>query len=166
MNGRVWRAVRNGVRAPMCVVATGVVLACGGGTPPTDPMPPAVTPILTSIAVTATSATVSVGGTLPLTAIPRDQLGRVMTATLTWRSGATAVATVSPFGVVAGVTAGSVTIQASAGTVTGSIAVTVTGPIAYVAGQSYFGRNGYIEYLAGNAQIGRASCRERVSPRV
>ena len=151
MSGRVWRTVRN--RVPASVAVAGVVLACGRGSSPTHPMSPAVTPILTSLAVTATSATVNVGGTLQLTATPRDQLGRVMTATLTWRSGATAVATVSTFGVVAGVTAGLVTIQASAGSVNGSIAVTVNGPISYVAGQSYPGRNGYIEYLAGNAPV-------------
>ncbi|MBL0169868.1 MAG: hypothetical protein IPP90_03915 [Gemmatimonadaceae bacterium] len=29
----------------------------------------------------------------------------------------------------------------------------VPGPIGYVAGQSYFGRNGYIEYIAGNAPV-------------
>ncbi|MEQ1691911.1 MAG: Ig-like domain-containing protein [Gemmatimonas sp.] len=129
----------------------GVTLSCGGGSSPTDT--PVVTPVLTSIAVTATSGTLPVGGTLQLTATPRDQLGHVMTATLTWTSSTSAVATVSSFGIVSGVSAGVATIQAASGSISGSIAVTVSAPISYVAGQSYFGRNGFIEYVAGNAPV-------------
>lgn len=130
-----------------------VTLSCGGGASPTDPPPPSVTPVLTSIAVTATSATLPVGGTLQLTATPRDQRGNVMTASLAWTSSASDVASVSSFGIVSGVRAGAATIQAASGSVSGSIAVTVSAPISYVAGQSYFGRNGYIEYVAGNAPV-------------
>ena len=118
-------------------------LSCGGEAP-TDTTPPPATPVLSSIAVTATSATLPIGGTLQLTATPRDQFGRSMSATLTWTSGTTSVASVSAFGVVSGVSAGSATISAASGAISGSISVSVSAPIVYVAGQSYLGRNGYI----------------------
>ena len=110
-------------------------------------------PVLTTIAVSSNGATLGVGRTLELTAIPRDQNGNVITATLTWTSNATSVATVTPFGVVTGIAVGIVAIQASAGAVSGSAVIQVTGARTYVAGQSYFGRNSYIEYVAGNAPV-------------
>jgi hypothetical protein len=140
------------LRSSRCVGLALAILSCGGEAP-TDTTPPAAAPVLSSIALTATSATLPVGGTLQLTATPRDQFGRPIGATLTWTSGSTSVASVSALGVVSGVGAGSTTISAASGAVTGSIAVIVSAPVTYVAGQSYLGRNGYIEYIAGNAPV-------------
>lgn len=129
-----------------------LLLSCGGGTTPPDTTP-VDPPALTRIDLTAPVSSVAIGGTLQLTATPRDQSGRVMTATLTWTSSAPAVATVTSTGLVTALTSGAATIQATSGTVSASLAITVTGPITFTAGQSYFGRNGYIEYIAGNAPV-------------
>ncbi len=129
-----------------------VLLSCGGGTTPTDTTP-ITPPALSRIDLTAPVSVMFVGGTLPLTATPRDQAGRIVTATLSWTSSAPSVATVTSTGLVTALTSGTTTIQATSGTISASLAITVTGPIAYTAGQSYFGRNGYIEYIAGNAPV-------------
>ncbi len=140
--------------ARMCTAALAIWLAaCGGGGSSGVITPPVVTPVLTSIVVSGGVTSVNVGRTLELTATPRDQNGNPISATLTWVSSAPSVATVSAFGVVTGVSAGSVTVQASAGAVNGSVAITVTAVPTYVAGQSYFGRNNYVEYVAGNAPV-------------
>ena len=128
-------------------------LSCGGGSTPTDTSPPVVTPVLTSIAVAGSSTSVVIGNTLQLTATPRDQLGRTMSVAVTWSSASPVVATVSSTGLVTGLASGTAAIQASSGSVSGSLIVSVSGPASYVAGQSYYGRNGYIEYVAGNAPV-------------
>jgi Bacterial Ig-like domain (group 2) len=127
-------------------------LSCGGGTTLTDATP-VDPPALARIDLTAPVPVVSIGGTLQLTATPRDQSGRVVTATLTWTSTTPSVATVTSTGLVTALTSGATTIQATSGAVSARLAITVTGPITYTAGQSYLGRNGYIEYIAGNAPV-------------
>ncbi len=75
-----------------------------------------VTPVLTSIAVTSSSYTVTVGGTTKFIATPKDQndnpyVGAVI---ITFASNNTAVATVgSTTGIVTGISAGSAAITAS-----------------------------------------------------
>jgi len=136
----------------------GLLLACGGSdrTPTT---PPAVTPVATSVLVTGGRATLAIGTTIQLTAAVRDQQGRDMAAPIAWSSGASSVATVSGSGLVTALAAGTTSITAVAGasssstTASASVTITVTAPVAFVAGQAYFGRNGYIEYIAGNAPI-------------
>ncbi len=80
-----------------------------------------------------------------------------MAAAVTWTSSAATVATVSMNGLVTAMTAGTATISATVaaanGSVAGSVGLTVTAPARYVAGQTYFGRNNYIEYVAGNAPV-------------
>ncbi len=134
------------------------LLSCGGsptstGTGPSD----GNTPVLTRITLAASSASIVVGSTLQFTATALDQQGRVMNASFTWTSEDPSVASVSPSGLVTGVAPGTTTIEAttssSSGTVRGRLAIAVTGPVVYVAGQSYLGRNGYIEYVAGNAPV-------------
>lgn len=134
------------------LVACTALLRCGGSTP-TDTTPPAVTPVLTTISVSAPTTTVAAGKTLQLTGIARDQLSREMPVTLSWSTSAPSTASVSASGLVTGIAAGAVTLTASSGAVSGSVSISVMAPIVYVAGQSYFGRNGYIEYMAGDAPV-------------
>ena len=143
------RLLRTAALAAVVCIAS----SCGGDSSPGVTTPPVVTPVLTTIAVSGTGAALSVGRTLELSATPRDQQGNAITATLAWTSNSPSVATVSPFGSVSGVGVGTVTILASAGAVSGSATLVVTGATVYVAGQTYFGRSNYIEYVAGNAPV-------------
>ncbi|HSU14293.1 Ig-like domain-containing protein [Longimicrobium sp.] len=89
-------------------------------------------PVLTSLSVSPSSGGVQVGGTLQLTATPRDQNGAAMSGlpAASFSTSNPAVATVSAAGVVTGVAAGTATITAtvtSGGVAkTGSAAITVT----------------------------------------
>ncbi|MBI1808840.1 MAG: Ig-like domain-containing protein [Gemmatimonadetes bacterium] len=118
-----------GVRMlPLAAVAAALG-ACGGGgggDAATAPKPPANTPTLTSIALSITASSISVGGTAQLTATPRDQNGNAMTAAVTYASSATGVATVSTGGLVSGVAAGTALITAASGSVSNSVSVSVT----------------------------------------
>jgi plastocyanin len=84
-----------------------------------------VTPVLTSITITGASNSVAPGATLQLAAQAKDQNGAAMAATFVWSSVSAAVATVSGSGLVTGVAAGTTTIRATAGSVTGTFALTV-----------------------------------------
>src|SRR5437588_3556272 len=112
-------------------VAAGVV-ACERATTPIAP-PAAVG----AVDLTPASASVPVGQTVQLTAIPRDANGNALSgSTVTWTSSNTSVATVSNAGLVSGVTAGSATITATSEGKSGTATITVTGvttvPVATV----------------------------------
>jgi len=80
-----------------------------------------------SVVVSPATANVSVGGTTPLSATPKDAAGSVLTGrAVTWTSSNPAIATVSATGLVTGVAAGSATITATSEGKTGSAAVTVS----------------------------------------
>jgi uncharacterized protein YjdB len=83
-----------------------------------------------SVAVSPSSGSVAAGGTLQLTATPKDASGTPLSGrVVTWSSGNTAVATVSPSGLVTGVGAGGpVTITALSEGQSGTAAITVTAP--------------------------------------
>lgn len=79
-----------------------------------------------SVTVSPSSADVTVGRTVTLSATVRDTSGAVVgDRSVTWKSSDAAVATVSAAGVVTGVTPGTVTITATSETRSGSAAVTV-----------------------------------------
>ncbi len=90
---------------------------------------------LASVSVAPAPASIVVGGTQQLTASPLDSTGAQFagTASVTWSSGNTAVATVNTAGLVTAVAPGTATITATATSgavsVTGTSAVTVT-PVA------------------------------------
>ncbi|HVG45002.1 MAG TPA: Ig-like domain-containing protein [Longimicrobium sp.] len=96
----------------------------------------AASPVYTSLGVSPSSGSVQVGGTLQLTATPRDQNGAAMAGlpVAAYSSSDATKATVSPSGLVTGVAAGTATITATlaAGgatrTATASITVTTTAP--------------------------------------
>jgi len=88
-----------------------------------------------SVTVSPASASVQVGGTIQLTATPRDASGNPLSGrVVTWASSNTAMATVSSSGLVTGVAAGSATITATSEGQSGTSAITVT-----AAGSSQFG---------------------------
>jgi hypothetical protein len=90
-----------------------------------------------SVEVAPSSASVVVGGTVQLTATPKDANGQPLTGrTITWASNATGVATVSTTGLVTGVAAGSATVTATSEGQSGSSSITVsTGGTAALVGQ-------------------------------
>jgi uncharacterized protein YjdB len=94
----------------------------------------AVVPVA-SVAVSPSSGSVPVGGSLPLTATPQDASGAPLSGrVVTWSSGNTAIATVSSSGLVTGVGAGGpVTITATSEGKSGTAAITVTAPTGLFA---------------------------------
>ncbi len=97
----------------------------GGSNPPPPPPPPV--PVVTTVSVSPTSASVQVGATTPLSATVKDQNGNPMTGqTVSWSSDKTGIATVNSSGVVSGVAAGSATITATSSGKSGTATITVT----------------------------------------
>lgn len=113
----------------VCVALCVLLSACGGGgsSTGTGKSKPPVT--LTSISITPATATVVAGETKQFTATGKysDNSTKDLTATATWTSSATNVATVEG-GLLTGKVAGDVTISAKSGTVTGTVTVTVSAP--------------------------------------
>ena len=96
-----------------------------------------VIPPVASVTVAPAPATVVVGQTLQLTATTKDANGNVLTGrVVTWETSNTGVATVSPTGLVTGVTPGQATITARSETKSGTTLLTVTPvPVASVTVQ-------------------------------
>jgi uncharacterized protein YjdB len=83
--------------------------------------------LVTTVAVEPQVVTVGIGGTVQLQTTVRDSGNSVVPdAPTTWTSDNTAIATVSPNGVVRGVAAGTVSVRATAGDRSSSTQVTVT----------------------------------------
>ena len=125
--------LRSAVRVVAAVSVAAGIAACGGGSDSTT----GPTPVFTSVAVTPSPATVSVGSTLAMTATAKDQNGAILSSApaATWSSSDETKATVDPAtGVVTGVADGNSTITASitVGSVThsGSQQVSVSTPSA------------------------------------
>jgi uncharacterized protein YjdB len=93
-----------------------------------------VSPIpVASVIVTLASSTITDAQTTQATAVDKDADGNVLTGrTISWSSDNTAVATVSPTGVVSAVAAGSTQIRATSGGQTGSAPLTVIPRVAAV----------------------------------
>jgi hypothetical protein len=89
----------------------------------------AVAPVA-SVTVSPANGSVQAGSTYQLTATPKDASGTPLTGrVVTWSSGNTAVATVSPSGLVTGIAAGGpVTITALSEGKSGTATITVTTP--------------------------------------
>jgi hypothetical protein len=97
------------------------VSACGGnGGDIQDPRP------VTAVTVTAPTTTIESGQTVQLTATARAADGTVVEGrTFEWTTADAAVASVSPTGLVTGLTEGQVEIRAITEAVTGSIVITI-----------------------------------------
>ncbi|WP_346434793.1 Ig-like domain-containing protein [uncultured Methanoculleus sp.] len=85
-------------------------------------------PVLTTIEVAPTAATLAVNGTEQFSATVRDQFNAVMTGVnVTWDSDDETVGTIDDAGLFTALAAGTATVTASAGNVSGTATVTVTG---------------------------------------
>ena len=106
---------------------------CGDGATEPSPPPPEP-PRATTLTVTpATAELRALDATVQLTAEVRDQNGNVMVgATVSWASSAATVATVSPSGLVTAAGNGAAAINATAGSASGSAAVTVAQEVSAV----------------------------------
>ena len=109
-----------------------VVVGCGDGA--VEPPPPP-TPVPATLTISPASAALqSLGETTQLTAEVRDQNGQTMTnAAVAWTSSDASVATVVASGLVTAVKNGTATVTATAGSASGTAAVTVDQLVATVA---------------------------------
>ena len=89
-----------------------------------------VTPIpVASVTVDPTTVSLATGGTQQITATPRDAQGNALAdRAVTWESQNTAVATVSPAGLITAVAPGNTTVTATSEGKVGTVTVTVTAP--------------------------------------
>lgn len=85
-------------------------------------------PAVATVAVSPSSATLQVGLTTQLSAIPKDASGTALTNAVVWSSGGANIAAVSASGLVSGVAVGTVSITATSGGKQGSVSVTVIPP--------------------------------------
>ncbi|HSW30962.1 MAG TPA: Ig-like domain-containing protein [Longimicrobiales bacterium] len=101
----------------------------------------------------AATLAVGVGDTVRFTAKVVDGVGvQVTGASVTWRSANAAVATVDGQGRTVSVAAGTTTVTATSGGVSGTASLEVWAPATvtvYQPGTSYFGRQSYVEYIPG-----------------
>lgn len=96
---------------------------CGGSDGPTEPPPP----VVSSVTVTPTSATLDQGATVQFQASAKDASGNTVSGqTVTWASSAAGVATISGSGLATGVASGTTAITATVAGVAGSAVLTVT----------------------------------------
>src|SRR2546427_8743647 len=87
--------------------------------------------VVVTVTVSPAAPSVAVGGTLLLTATPKDANGNPLTGrTVTWASSAPAVATVSSTGLVTGMAAGAATITADGEEKSGAAAAAGSGAAA------------------------------------
>ncbi len=123
--------------------------ACDDGTAPPSPASISISPAATFI--------VGAGETASLSATVRDGRGAIMDGeTVRWSSADDGVATVDVSGTVTGVASGIATIRAEAGDARGTakVEVYVADEVeSYTVGETYTGRNDYIEYLPGDLPI-------------
>ncbi|MGH7546988.1 MAG: Ig-like domain-containing protein, partial [Gemmatimonadales bacterium] len=114
---------------------TFAVIALGTPGAVADTAVVAVTPVpVAAVTVTPAVAGVLVGASVQLAAVARDSAGNALSGrSVTWASGAPAVATVSAAGLVTGVTAGSAPITATSEGKSDTAAITVTAPIPVAA---------------------------------
>jgi len=109
------------------------IAATAGGVVGRAPVSVKAKPRPATIAVTPTTASIAIGGTVQLTADVRDAAGNPFVGTVTWSSSATGVATVSATGLVTGVAAGPAQITARIQNLTATADITVLPPVASVA---------------------------------
>ncbi|QJR35667.1 Ig-like domain-containing protein [Gemmatimonas groenlandica] len=103
----------------------GVVLlaACGDGSSGVT-TPPA--PVVSRVEVSAATTALTPSQTVQFSAVARTSSGTIVSSAPVWTSTAPAIASVSASGIVTGVAAGSATIRATVGSVSGTLDVTVT----------------------------------------
>ncbi|VVB87949.1 Bacterial Ig-like domain (group 2) [uncultured archaeon] len=84
------------------------------------------TPVLTTITVSPATANLSVGRTKSFVAITLDQFNQAISAIISWASSNTSVGTIDSNGKFTALSAGTTTITATNGTISGTAAITVS----------------------------------------
>ncbi len=138
------RAVR-GRKAVLAAVA--VLAACGG------PVEPEVRRLLI---VPEVGLVVGPSGTERFRAVALGPAGSVSTHLVSWSVADPSVATIDAMGRASAVSVGTTTVTAELGgvTATAEVEVWLPDPVdEYLSGQSYFGRNGYVEYIPGELPV-------------
>ena len=109
--------------------------------PTVEPTVPS--PSLQAITIAPANSTVTLGGSVQLSATGRysDGSAHDLTNVVQWRSANPTVATVSRSGLVTAASTGSTTVTATSDSVTGSTRVTVTEPTVTTIGMAQLGRN-------------------------
>ena len=120
-----------------------LLAACGDGSPPVappvappapPPVAPPAAPVVARIDVSAAATALTPQQTTQLSAVARTASGvAVGDAQPVWSSTAPSVASVNAAGLVTGVAAGSATIRATVGSVSGTLDVTVTSGVGVLA---------------------------------
>ncbi|NTW84693.1 MAG: hypothetical protein HGB30_00860 [Holophagaceae bacterium] len=106
-----------------------LVTACGGGGgSAATPAPPAATATLLSLSLSPAAPSLAPGGTRQMTATGAysDGASKDLTATVSWTSSASSVATLSTGGMATAIAAGSATLTATASGIQGSTLLTVS----------------------------------------
>ena len=136
----------------MCKWLSAMVLfavACDGGISPSPPARVIVSPEVKLL--------VESGATFRFAARALDESGTTIPeAMVSWLVADPSVATVDGTGEVTAVATGATEVRAAAGDVSGSasLEVYIPAPVAeYVPGETYFGRNEYVEYIAGDLPL-------------
>ena len=134
---------------PLVLSAT-ILLACGGGDSPTGPQ------VATVDVVPDEALIVGVGDGVGFSAIARDANDLIVSGTPDWSVDNPAVASILPGGFATGIANGVTTVTATIGGVSGTAQLEVYVPdkvARYEPGQSYFGRNEYVEYIPGELPV-------------
>ena len=93
-----------------------------------------------SVVISPATATLLLGASLQLSATVKDSAGNVLSGrTVTWASGAPAVASVSASGLVSGLAAGTAPITATSGGASDAVAITATAPPSTSTAHQYYG---------------------------
>jgi plastocyanin len=109
----------------LVVLALLGLAACSSGGSTTAPGSGGSPAVLASLGLSAPGNTLAIGGTMQLTASPKDQNGSPYSATLTWTSGSNFVATMSASGLVTGIAGGQAYMYVRSGTISDSTLITV-----------------------------------------
>ncbi len=112
-----------GLALVICLLLSG----CGGSSN-TQSSPAKTTPSLVRISITGPTALVAAGDTLQLQAVGTysDGTNPTISSQVTWQTSDATIATIGNSGLVTGLKAGSITITATMGTVSGTMAVVVS----------------------------------------
>ncbi|HJU73432.1 MAG TPA: Ig-like domain-containing protein [Gemmatimonadaceae bacterium] len=106
------------MRPLVSALVCAALVACGG-----DSSGPSVR--VASIFVSTPQQSIAVGDKVQLTAVAIDSVGNTVSTTFQWSTSSNVVAAVSNTGLLTAVTAGNVTISASAGGATGTLGLTI-----------------------------------------
>ncbi len=137
------------VRALLTALALGALSGCGGDSG--TGIRPAVVTVEPGEALI-----VGAGGSLGFSAMVRDESGRPVSGSVTWTVADPQVATIDAVGIATGVSAGTTTVIATAGSARGTARLEVFVPekiAEYESGKSYWGRGNYVQYIPGELPV-------------